>query len=95
MVHVPKTIFNDLPLPPDASTFGYSTARDYGVELIKSFRTDARTLNRYYFVTVMGTRSGRLALSVGKAAAATAVFIPEEYERRILYFISKRLIACS
>lgn len=27
LVHVPKTIFNDLPLPPDASTFGFNTAR--------------------------------------------------------------------
>jgi 6-phosphofructokinase len=79
MVHVPKTIFNDLPLPPDAMTFGFSTARDYGVELCKSLRTDARTLNRYYFITIIGTKAGRLALSIGKAAAATAVIIPEEF----------------
>jgi 6-phosphofructokinase len=27
VVHVPKTIFNDLPLPDGARTFGFSTAR--------------------------------------------------------------------
>jgi 6-phosphofructokinase len=47
---------------------------------VRSFRTDARTLNRYYFVTIMGSKAGRLALSIGKAAAATCVFIPEEFE---------------
>ena len=26
-VHVPKSIFNDLPLPENAKTFGYDTAR--------------------------------------------------------------------
>lgn len=80
LAHVPKTIFNDLPLPPDAVTFGYSTARDTGVALVNSLRVDARTLNKYYFVTIKGRRAGRLALGIGKAAAATAVLIPEEFE---------------
>src|SRR5260370_3816022 len=31
-VHVPKTIDNDLPLPNHIPTFGYQTARHYGVE---------------------------------------------------------------
>ena len=80
LVHVPKTIFNDLPLPPDALTFGYSTARDYGVSLVRNLRTDAKTLGRYYIATIMGQRAGHLALGIGKAAAATCILIPEEFE---------------
>jgi len=36
IVHVPKTIDNDIPLPGGASTFGYETARHWGVEIAKT-----------------------------------------------------------
>jgi 6-phosphofructokinase 1 len=32
VVHVPKTIDNDLDLPPHVDTFGFQTARHYGVD---------------------------------------------------------------
>ena len=35
-VHVPKTIDNDLPLPPHVPTFGFQTARHVGVELVRN-----------------------------------------------------------
>ena len=36
VVHVPKTIDNDLDLPGHVDTFGYQTARHYGVEIVKN-----------------------------------------------------------
>ena len=36
VVHVPKTIDNDLSLPPGINTFGYQTARHIGVDIIKN-----------------------------------------------------------
>ena len=43
VVHVPKTIDNDLDLPYGISTFGFQTARHVGVELVKNLMTDAKT----------------------------------------------------
>ena len=41
-VHVPKTIDNDLPLPPHVPTFGFQTARHVGVELVRNLMEDAQ-----------------------------------------------------
>jgi 6-phosphofructokinase 1 len=46
VVHVPKTIDNDLDLPAHVDTFGYQTARHYGVEIVKNLMVDARTTSR-------------------------------------------------
>ncbi len=79
VVHVPKTIDNDLPLPGGMPTFGYETARDLGVRLVKNLMVDARTTGRWYFVTTMGRYTGHLALGIGKASGATVSLIPEEF----------------
>jgi 6-phosphofructokinase 1 len=79
VVHVPKTIDNDLPLPPDVDTFGFQTARHYGVEIVKNLMVDARTTSRWYFVIAMGRKAGHLALGIGKAVGATLTLIPEEF----------------
>ncbi len=79
VVHVPKTIDNDLDLPPDIDTFGFQTARHYGAEIIKHLMVDAHTTSRWYFVIAMGRKAGHLALGMGKAAGATLTLIPEEF----------------
>jgi 6-phosphofructokinase 1 len=79
VVHVPKTIDNDLALPHGQSTFGYQTARHLGVELIKNLMVDAATTSRWYFVITMGRKAGHLALGIGKAAGATLTLVPEEF----------------
>lgn len=84
IVHVPKTIDNDLPLPGGMPTFGYETARHIGVELVKNLMEDARTMGRWYFVTTMGRYTGHLALGICKAAGATLALIPEEFPERKL-----------
>jgi 6-phosphofructokinase 1 len=79
VVHVPKTIDNDLDLPPHVDTFGFQTARHLGVEIVKNLMVDARTTSRWYFVIAMGRKAGHLALGIGKAAGATLTLIPEEF----------------
>ncbi len=79
VVHVPKTIDNDLPLPGDIPTFGFTTARHLGSELVANLMEDARTTRRWYIVVVMGRHAGFLALGMGKATGATLTLIPEEF----------------
>jgi ATP-dependent phosphofructokinase / diphosphate-dependent phosphofructokinase len=79
VVHVPKTIDNDLDLPPDVWTFGYQTARAVGVDIVHNLMVDAKTTGRWYFVVAMGRKAGHLALGIGKAAGATLTLIPEEF----------------
>jgi 6-phosphofructokinase 1 len=82
VVHVPKTIDNDLPLPPHIPTFGYQTARHVGVELVQNLLEDARSTKRWFVVVAMGRKAGFLALGIGKAAGATLTVIGEEFEGR-------------
>jgi 6-phosphofructokinase 1 len=82
VAHVPKTIDNDLDLPPHVDTFGFQTARHHGVEIVKNLMVDAKTTSRWYFVIAMGRKAGHLALGMGKAAGATLTLIPEEFAGR-------------
>jgi 6-phosphofructokinase 1 len=79
VAHVPKTIDNDLPLPSDIVTFGFTTACNLGKELVRNLMQDAATTERWFFVTVMGRHAGHLALGIGGAAAATLTVIAEEF----------------
>src|SRR5206468_1540939 len=79
VAHVPKTIDNDLDLPPHIDTFGFQTARHYGVEILKNLMVDAKTTSRWYFVIAMGRKAGHLALVIGKAAGATVTLVAEEF----------------
>jgi 6-phosphofructokinase 1 len=79
VVHVPKTIDNDLELPAYVDTFGFQTARHIGVDIVKNLMVDAKTTSRWYFVIAMGRKAGHLALGIGKAAGATLTLIPEEF----------------
>ena len=79
VVTVPKTIDNDLPLPDNAPTFGFETARSVGAGILESLMEDARTTARWYVVVSMGRKSGSLALGMCKAAGATLAVLPEEF----------------
>jgi 6-phosphofructokinase len=85
VVHVPKTIDNDLDLPPHIDTFGFQTARHVGVELVKNLMVDAFTTSRWYIVISMGRKAGHLALGIGKAAGSTLTLITEEFGERIQF----------
>ncbi|MFN2461392.1 MAG: diphosphate--fructose-6-phosphate 1-phosphotransferase [Candidatus Velthaea sp.] len=79
VVTVPKTIDNDLPLPDNAPTFGFETARSVGTTIVENLMEDARTASRWYLAITMGRKSGALALGICKAAGATLAVIPEEF----------------
>lgn len=79
VIHVPKTIDNDLPLPGGMPTFGFETARHIGVQIVQNIMEDARSTERWYFITTMGRNTGHLAIGIGKAAGATITLIPEEF----------------
>ncbi|MFO0927805.1 MAG: diphosphate--fructose-6-phosphate 1-phosphotransferase [Gemmataceae bacterium] len=82
VAHVPKTIDNDLPLQGNTPTFGFETARQVGVGIVRNLAEDARTASRWYLIVSMGRAAGHLALGIGKAAAATVTIIPEEFPNR-------------
>jgi 6-phosphofructokinase 1 len=82
VAHVPKTIDNDLPLPPGIPTFGFESARHYGVQLSRNIHEDAKTTTRWYLIVSMGRAAGHLALGIGKASAATVTIIAEEFKGR-------------
>lgn len=79
VVHVPKTIDNDLPLPEGVPTFGFETARAFATTEIENLMEDARTSNnRWYFTIAMGRTAGHLAIGMGRSAGAALTVIPEE-----------------
>lgn len=79
IAHIPKTIDNDLPLPANAPTFGFETARHVGTQWTLNLMEESRSTNRWCLVSVMGRSAGHLALGIGKAAGATVTIIPEEF----------------
>jgi 6-phosphofructokinase 1 len=79
VAHIPKTIDNDLPLPDNAPTFGFETARHVGTQWTLNLMEESRSTNRWCLVAVMGRSAGHLALGIGKAAGATVTIIPEEF----------------
>lgn len=79
VVHVPKTIDNDLPLASGSSTFGFQSARHFGTFIVQNLMEDSRTTNRWYLVVTMGRSVGFLALGICFASGATLAVIPEEF----------------
>ncbi len=79
VAHIPKTIDNDLPLPQEIPTLGFSTAVHVGQDIVKNLMEDSFTANRWFFVVTMGRKAGHLALGIGKASGATLTLIPEEF----------------
>ena len=86
VVHVPKTIDNDLDLPLSIDTFGFQTARHVGAEIVKNLMVDAYTTSHWYIVVSMGRKAGHLALGIGKAAGATLTLVAEEFGGEALRF---------
>jgi 6-phosphofructokinase 1 len=82
VVHVPKTIDNDLPLPTGIPTFGFETAREHGTTVVERIIEDMRTTRRWFFIIMMGRTAGHLSLGAGKAAGAPITLIPEDFPKQ-------------
>ena len=75
VVHVPKTIDNDL--DKTDVTFGFDTAVGFATESIDRLHSTAASHGRVMVVEVMGRYAGWIALHAGVAAAANVILIPE------------------
>lgn len=82
VVHVPKTIDNNLMLPDDNPTFGFATARHLGTEIVNYLMEDAKTTSRWFVVVTMGRKTGHLAIGIAKSSGATLAIIPEEFKKK-------------
>ncbi|MCB0338665.1 MAG: 6-phosphofructokinase, partial [Bdellovibrionales bacterium] len=81
VVHVPKTIDNDLILPHEYPSFGFETARYVGTNILRTLSAESKTSQRWFIVNTMGRNAGFLALGMGLAAGATLTLIPEEFKK--------------
>ena len=79
-VHIPKTIHNDFPLPEGIITFGFESARSFGMQIVSILAEDSRSTRRWYLSVVKGGKTGHLPLGIGKSAAASLTLIPEDFE---------------
>ena len=94
-IHVPKTIDNDLPLPPDQYTFGFISATEESCRIATTIYEDARTSALWFVVAIMGREAGHLALSVGTACHLPMIIIPEMFNKTEITFdkITRLLIS--
>ena len=76
-IHCPKTIDNDLPLPANAPTFGYNSAKNEGAHIARTIYEDARTSGNWLIISAMGRTCGSLALGIGEATPCPMPIIPE------------------
>ena len=84
VVHIPKTIDNDLILPNKHPSFGFETARYAGTKVLDTLLVDAKSCNRWFLVTSMGRKAGFLALGLGLASGAHLTLIPEEFAEKMI-----------
>ncbi len=80
-IHVPKTIDNDLPLPDNAPTFGYQSAKAQGTIIGTTVYEDARTSENWFVVSAMGRSAGHLALGIGTSCHYPMIIIPEMFNK--------------
>lgn len=78
-IHVPKTIDNDLPLPFNKPTFGFTTAVEQGASVGMTIYEDARTSGNWFVLVAMGREAGHLAFNVGAACHYPMIVVPEMF----------------
>jgi 6-phosphofructokinase 1 len=75
LIGLPATIDNDL--YGTDFTIGFDTAVNNALEAIDRIRDTASSLERVFFIEVMGRTAGFIGLTVGLASGAEEVLIPE------------------
>ncbi len=76
VIHVPKTIDNDIAGVDE--TFGFDTAVHEASRMLTAIKLDAEAGDNWFIVEIMGRNTGHLALEAGLAAGCTRVLIPED-----------------
>lgn len=90
VVHVPKTIDNDI--AGVDQTFGFDTAVHEASRLLTAVKLDAQSGSSWFVVEIMGRLTGHLALEAGLASGCTRVLIPEDGEANLEELLA--LMAC-
>ena len=85
-IHVPKTIDNDLPLPPDQYTFGFVSAKEEACRIATTIYDDARSSINWFLISIMGREAGHLAFEVGAACHFPMIIIPEMFNKTEITF---------
>lgn len=85
-IHVPKTIDNDIPLPHNAPTFGFNSAKNEGVHIGHTVYEDARTSGNWFVVSGMGRSAGHLAFEIGLSCHFPVIVIPEMFDKTEITF---------
>jgi len=85
-IHVPKTIDNDIPLPHNAPTFGFNSAKNEGVHIGHTIYEDARTSDNWFVVSAMGRSAGHLAFEIGLSCHFPIIVIPEMFNKTEITF---------
>lgn len=75
LVGLPGTIDNDL--YGTDYTIGFDTAVNSAMDAVDRIRDTASSLERVFFIEVMGRKAGFISLAVGLAGGAEEVLIPE------------------
>ncbi|MDR1851650.1 MAG: ATP-dependent 6-phosphofructokinase [Propionibacteriaceae bacterium] len=75
VVHLPKTIDNDIAMTD--TTFGFATATEIATEAIDRLHSTAHSHHRIILTEIMGHRAGWLALASGIAGGADIILLPE------------------
>jgi 6-phosphofructokinase len=76
VVHVPKTIDNDI--AGLEQSFGFDTAVHEAGRMLSAVKLDAEAGDHWFVVEIMGRYTGHLALEAGLSAGCTRVLIPED-----------------
>ncbi|MCW3159004.1 6-phosphofructokinase [Micropruina sonneratiae] len=75
VIHLPKTIDNDIALTD--TTFGFATALEIATEAIDRLHSTAHSHHRIILTEIMGHRAGWLTLGAGIAGGADIILLPE------------------
>ncbi|GAA3821229.1 6-phosphofructokinase [Cellulomonas soli] len=75
VIHLPKTIDNDIAMTD--TTFGFATATEIATDAIDRVHSTAHSHHRIILTEIMGHRAGWLTLAAGIAGGADIILIPE------------------
>ncbi len=79
MIYIPASIDNDV--YQSNYSIGFDTALNNAVKAIDKVRETALAEGRVFLIETMGGKSGFLPLSIGLAAGAEHIFIPEMFKK--------------
>ncbi len=78
VVHLPKTIDNDY--YGIDWTFGFMTAADFAAREVRNIMADARSMNTWWVLEIMGRKAGWLTYAAGVGGEATRIMAREDFD---------------